>query len=68
MPAGSGACSHAHSPVAPVVSISGGVAVLLRTVGMTAQQLIAAADNVLYEAKLLGRNRMVSVAAETLQL
>lgn len=53
---------HAHSPAGPYVSISGGVAVLLGDT--TAQQLITAADQTLYQAKQLGRNRMISVPAE----
>jgi diguanylate cyclase (GGDEF)-like protein len=54
---------HAHSPASPCVSISGGVAValLLWTKEMTAQQLITAADQVLYQAKGLGRNRIISL-------
>jgi diguanylate cyclase (GGDEF)-like protein len=55
---------HAHSAAAPYVSISGGVAVLLRKSDMTAGQLITAADKTLFEAKHSGRNRMVSVQAE----
>jgi diguanylate cyclase (GGDEF)-like protein len=55
---------HAHSAVGPYVSISGGVAVLRRTTDTTVQQLIAAADRTLYQAKNLGRDRMVSVQAE----
>ncbi len=56
--------AHASSSVAPHVSISGGVAVLRRNIGMTAEQLIAAADRNLYQAKQLGRNRIVPVQAE----
>ena len=56
--------AHAHSPAASYVSISGGVAVLPGKGGLTAQQLIAAADQSLFEAKHSGRNRMVSVPAE----
>jgi len=55
---------HAHSSAAPFVSISGGVAVLPRNVDMTAQQMTAAADTALYQAKTLGRNRMVTVQPE----
>jgi diguanylate cyclase (GGDEF)-like protein len=55
---------HAHSPAAPYVTISGGVAVLLRHIHMSAEQLITAADATLYQAKHLGRNRMVFVQAE----
>ena len=51
--------AHQHSPVAAHASISGGVAVLFRKIDLTAQQLTAAADQALYQAKHLGRNRMV---------
>ena len=57
---------HQQSPAASHVSISSGVAVLLRKTDMTAQQLIAAADDTLYQAKQQGRNRMVSAQAELL--
>ena len=53
-----------HAASGPYVSISGGVAVLLRDADISAQQLIAAADQTLYRAKQLGRNRMVSVEPE----
>lgn len=49
---------HEHSSAGPVVSISCGVALLLNS-DMTAAQLIAAADQCLYQAKALGRNRVV---------
>jgi diguanylate cyclase (GGDEF)-like protein len=51
---------HAHSPAGPHVSISGGVATTLSQGEDTAQQLIKAADQLLYEAKHQGRNRMIS--------
>jgi diguanylate cyclase (GGDEF)-like protein len=55
---------HLHSPAAAYVTISGGVAALLAHTGMDAQQLIAAADQALYQAKHLGRDRMVCAQAE----
>jgi diguanylate cyclase (GGDEF)-like protein len=55
---------HERSHAGPYVSISGGISVLLRKIDITAQQLIEAADQNLYEAKHLGRNRMISAQAE----
>jgi diguanylate cyclase (GGDEF)-like protein len=55
---------HERSPAAPYVTISGGVAVLLPNIDSTAQQLISAADESLFLAKRLGRNRMVSGQTE----
>jgi diguanylate cyclase (GGDEF)-like protein len=54
---------HEHSPALHYVSVSGGVAVLRGSGGMTAEQLIAVADKALFKAKQLGRNRMVSLQA-----
>ena len=55
---------HAHSPAAPYVTISGGIAVLPGHTELTSQQLINGADICLYEAKHLGRNRMIAAQPE----
>jgi len=56
--------AHTTSITAAYVSISGGIAVLSRTRQVSAQQLITDADQNLFQAKHLGRNRMVAVHAE----
>jgi diguanylate cyclase (GGDEF)-like protein len=56
---------HDHSLAATLVSISGGVAIVSGTIDFTAERLIAAADQTLYQAKRLGRNRMLIAAAES---
>jgi diguanylate cyclase (GGDEF)-like protein len=56
--------AHTSSITAPYVSISGGIAVLSRTRAGSAQQLIADADLNLFQAKHMGRNRMVAVQAK----
>lgn len=55
---------HAPSLVGKEVSISGGVAVLSRYDGMTAEQMIIAADENLYEAKRMGRNQIYVIRDE----
>jgi diguanylate cyclase (GGDEF)-like protein len=54
---------HPNSKAGPFVSISGGVSVLLRNIDPTVQQLIAEADESLFQAKHLGRDRIVSTQA-----
>lgn len=59
--------AHEKSPTAPYVSISGGIAVLLHNGNSGAVQLIMEADRCLYQAKHLGRNRIVAAEAEFAQ-
>ena len=54
---------HQHSLAAAYATISGGVAVLVRNRDMTVEQLTAAADGALYQAKHLGRNQIVCAQA-----
>jgi diguanylate cyclase (GGDEF)-like protein len=58
------AIAHEKSPTVSHVTISGGIAVLLRNGISGAKQLITEADQCLYQAKHLGRNRMVAAEAE----
>ena len=50
---------HGGSPVAPVVTVSVGVASLVPAAGITAQTLTQAADEALYQAKTTGRDQAV---------
>jgi diguanylate cyclase (GGDEF)-like protein len=59
--------THEKSVAAPYVSISGGVGVLLQNGSTDAVQLIKEADRRLYQAKRLGRNRIVAVEGELAQ-
>jgi diguanylate cyclase (GGDEF)-like protein len=56
--------AHEKSPVAPYVTISGGIAVLIHNGYSSAAQLITVADQRLYQAKHLGRNRIVATESE----
>jgi diguanylate cyclase (GGDEF)-like protein len=51
---------HENSAVAPLVTLSLGVASLVAAPGMSAEQLIQEADERLYEAKQRGRNQIRS--------
>lgn len=53
------AMPHPASPVAPHVTVSVGVSTALPDAGQSPECLIVAADRALYEAKALGRNRVM---------
>jgi diguanylate cyclase (GGDEF)-like protein len=55
---------HAHSPAAAHVTVSCGVALVLRNVEATAETLIFEADQLLFQAKRHGRNCVIAAAAE----
>lgn len=51
---------HPLSPVGPVVTLSLGVASMVPVDGLSKEDLLAAADGALYQAKQAGRNRVVT--------
>lgn len=54
------AIPHKSSPVAPVVTISVGVASCLPTKGLPSARIVEAADSALYRSKSAGRNRVTA--------
>ena len=54
---------HEHSGIAQCVTISIGVAGVQPGMDTDPERLIAAADQALYQAKKLGRNRVVTLQA-----
>ncbi len=52
------AFAHPASPLAPHVTVSVGVAALVPSAGASSEQLVAAADRALYDAKAGGRDRV----------
>lgn len=53
--------SHSKSEVAEHVTVSMGISSVVPNSGKSLRQLLTRADDALYEAKLTGRNRYISV-------
>jgi diguanylate cyclase (GGDEF)-like protein len=58
------AFDHPASPLAPHVTISVGVAVMIPSANATPKQLVAAADQAMYEAKTSGRDKVAWYALD----
>lgn len=58
----SAAIPHAESPVAPIVTISIGIASVIPSQNISPEEVVAMADEALYRAKEAGRNQSVMAA------
>lgn len=59
----SAAIPHAASPVAPILTISIGIASVIPSQDITPEEVVAMADEALYQAKGEGRNRSIMAAS-----